>query len=688
MVGARTYSIRVLHRMDGTESGCGVCAVRYIDHFLTGRMLPTSKEDIQYLTTIGKEMFRKHVEHATHLSRPWCWGNGLDAQASMRLKELLLQHGVPNDQVEQRCHLTIQAIGVSPLQKCLTGSAPWRSIKALANQCQPALQLVLPDELKAVVEAKAASGNGGRKSKGKISNAKGAPTKPPQLDPAKLTFDSGAFVTDAGTPLSAISVAQLGPLVEGVALASLDDVAPFLKSGQIVSQHCLAVFLLNADEKQLNTKLIWSQARVALRCVANGEPMLLNGYLIQMGKKHVVQARTKHVVEVQSLPAACMKVAIYRDGVTGTWDEVTTAPVRYILQCLEPLASCPQDGESCSCGKWHLQEPDGVKDPIFDLWRRQWLSLSMKVAGPQHADLFMVNIRYAKAVELQILKLSGLGGIFLEPRSLDAREQVADFQVLWMPKQSVAELLHLKQCNPGVLGLARLGARLGLRIQAEDMATLGKKLKPEAIFLPGGPRMDFELGPVPFGLDRAGLARLCSEWGWKAKPINPSKAIAGLGAVWHIQSCIDPPSTVVSLKGGADVVISKVAPKLQSNMSVAPAVASAETLGLCQFTATEAQAPDPWLVKDPWSSYAAKLSPMKSGSPDFEASLHQVEQRIERAVLAKLPSKASSHDADQDMDGEHGSNQNRIQELEAQMTRLTQGHQQLEQKVDEAGRES
>ena len=89
VAGARTFHARVLHRMDGTMSGCGVCAVRYIDHFLTGKMLPTTRDDIEYLHQVGKGKFRQHVTHARHLNRPWCWGNGLDSQAHSRLLDLL-----------------------------------------------------------------------------------------------------------------------------------------------------------------------------------------------------------------------------------------------------------------------------------------------------------------------------------------------------------------------------------------------------------------------------------------------------------------------------------------------------------------------------------------------------------------------------------------------------------------------
>ena len=503
-VGARTFSTRVLHRMDGSFQGCGVCTIRYIDHFLTGRMLPTTRDEIEYLSDVAKDLFRRHVQHALHIQRPWCWGHGLDQQAQARLMDLLKQHGVPSESLEQRSHLVVQAIGVAQLQKCLTGSAPWRSLKALANHCQPVLQLILPDELQAVLATKASTSS--RKTKQRNQpHSRPAPAKPAPIDPSKLTFDSGAFVSDSGAPLPAIPVSQLGPLAEGVALAAIQDVQPFLRTGKVISQHCLAVFLLNVDEQQLQTDLIWAEARVALRCLANGEPMLLNGHLVQLGTKHVVQARTKHIVEVASLPAACMKVAIYRDTITCAWEDVVNAPIRYLLQSLEPLATCSHAADQCSCVKWHNDSKAGVRDPIFDLWRRQWLNLSMKAASPMQADVFLVNLRYAKQLELKLLALSGVSGIFLEPRTLDAREPVSDFLVLWMARQSIADLTHVRQCNPGVVGLARLGARLGLRIHAADMPTLGKTLKPEAIYLGGGPRMDFELGPVPFGLDRAGL---------------------------------------------------------------------------------------------------------------------------------------------------------------------------------------
>lgn len=151
--------------------------------------------------------------------------------------------------------------------------------------------------------------------------------------------------------------------------------------------------------------------------------------------------------------------------------------------------------------------------------------------------------------------------------------------------------------------------------------------------------MDFELGPVPFGLDRAGIARLCKQWGWIAKPINPTKSVSALGAVWHMQSCVDPPTTVVSVKGGVDVVITKVTPKVVQPQSAQPAVASAETIGLCAMNSGEVKPVDPWVLKDPWGYVAPTVGVSQPVPFDLEASLHR--ELSERYLQRFLPKPVS-----------------------------------------------
>ena len=73
-----------------------------------------------------------------------------------------------------------------------------------------------------------------------------------------------------------------------------------------------------------------------------------------------------------------------------------------------------------------------------------------------------------------------------------------------MPLQ---DLLHFKQTNPAVIGVARTGERRGLRVPAAQAQQIHALLKPDVMFLPNGPRMEFLAGPFPYGMDRAAIAR-------------------------------------------------------------------------------------------------------------------------------------------------------------------------------------
>ena len=283
LVGAKTFINHLSYRQFALSDLCGVCAVRWIQNFVSGQMLPTSADEAQVLHATAREMFVDALLVLGQVPRPWIWGRGLDPVVHSRLVELLTQHGVPKNQVEARSLLAVQAIGVAPLQKALIGTSPWRSLKVLANQVRPALQLVHPDELAEVLKQKIEAGiaNPKRRQK-KGSSSTQAPVRPQALDPSKIRFDDGVFVDSNDKPLSQIQVSMLGPAASGVVIAGFGEVQEFLKVGNQVTPNPLAVFMVNVQESQLTTALDWSQCRVAARCTANGEPMLVQGYLVQL----------------------------------------------------------------------------------------------------------------------------------------------------------------------------------------------------------------------------------------------------------------------------------------------------------------------------------------------------------------------------------------------------------------------
>lgn len=680
-VGARTWNTNVTHRMFSVGNACGICAVSFVASVLQGRALPSEPSEVQVLHHAARADFVDALSLRSECSRPWVWGGGLDPHAHRRLLDLLSQHGVPHDMLESRSALIVQALGLGALQKVLISSSPWRGLKALANQARPPFQLILPQELADAVKGKAEGGGQTKKKKGK-GKGKGAPARPSQLDPTKLRIEAGYFVRPNNEPVAVISVGDLGPVATGIALATPSMIEQFLLAGKQVSNFPLAVVLINVDFALFETALTWSELKVPLRCTTNDDPVLVQAVLLQLGSEFVSPMKGQPLpLDVEN--AACVKIAVYRDSINVAWSDFVSGPVRYILDHLPCLVVC--DKSDCKCGKWHADDSTVLRDPVLDVWRRQWLNLTFKPSPPEQSDIFMVNVRYAQQVERAVLEVSGFHGLFVEPRSLDGRTAVADYQVLWLHRMGLKEVMHIKQCQPNVIGAARIGSRLGIRVRAEHAVSVGALVKPDMVVLQSGARFNFEVGPVPFGLDRAAVQRLCAKWDWTVRAVNPIKTLDGhTGIVWHVQASADPPATIFKTQSG-DVLVSKLQDKQNGSVNSVNVIGSAQTMDLCALRTGKGQNEDPWAnYRDPWSDSLKKVSPPQALESPMQA-LKQVEERIEQAVLARLP-KVADMEIDESGRVEEAFRQQeaRVSSIEAQIQNLVQNQQTLDAKIDAA----
>ena len=413
--------------------------------------------------------------------------------------------------------------------------------------------------------------------------------------------------------------------------------------------------------------------------------MLVHAYVIQIGNGLVVQAKGP-LVEVATSKAACVKISVYKDSIEGSWQDFVSGPVRYILDRLSALQVCGSDEASCSCGKWHVGGECILKDPVLDVWRRQWLNPLFKPVAPEAAEIFIVNLRYAQQAELKVLGVSGCSGLFVEPRSLDGKSPISDWQVLWMHRVSLKDVLHIKQCHPKIVGIARIGGRFGVRVHGGHAVEIGALVKPDAVVLAAGSRMDFQIGPIPFGLDRTAVHQLCLKWKWQARAVNPVKTLDGnLGTMWHVQSSAEPPATLFSTQHGEIVVTKMKGRSNHVNEQPAVTIGAPATVGMC--TLGDSQGDDPWAnYKDPWSQSLRKV-PVVAPMPDHNEAFRQAEERIEKAVLAKLPKdRIVGMDVDGDEDPRskvmEQQNELRFQAVESQIQQLVQHHQAMESQID------
>ena len=629
-------------------------------------MLPTSEEEAYQLHATGRSLFVAHLDSNPCVPRPWIFGAGLDPKAADRLHGLLLDHGVDASQVKQRGSLLIQAIGLAATQQAVNSGQPWRALKAAANHVRPPFQIVLPGELEAVVNKKAAQGGlkGKKKANPASKKVPNKPETPPGLDPAKLLIEDGIFALQDGTPVRQINLADIGPFASGVVLCTVEQAAAYLRANQLVSSGGLGLVLINVDSGQISTALTWSTQRVILRCQANKEPILAPACLVQLGQQVVTSKPAQDISEALHEPAACLKVAIYRDSV-GDWDQVVRAPVKYLLGLLPPLQACSggSPDQPCTCSKWHPPPGSCVEDPVLDVWRRQWVSLNFQACSAERAEVFLVNVRCLETQLEASLGLSGRNGLFLEPRSLDARDSHMEYQVLWLPKVDIAELTRLQQCTAGALGLARVGSRLGIRSRLKDAPSVAQTLKPGSVFLASGSRSTFELGPLPFGCDRLTVSKLCGQWGWKARPLHPCRTVDGtLGNMWRVQACTPPPNNVVYYHG-SEIVITKVSDADQpAQHSAAQIIGNSATVQLC--TKEAAPAIDPWLKNDPWAPAPGLPNPTPQG--DAHTSIKEVEARITQNVWDKFNAGT--------MEVDSNTTEARFAALEQQVQSLTAHH--------------
>ena len=241
------------------------------------------------------------------------------------------------------------------------------------------------------------------------------------------------------------------------------EAVPYLRKGTVVSQEPLAIAVLKGKEPSAPTVLLHADITIPCRCTVNNEPVLASVRLIQIGKGFVEKHVVDQPIALDALDVLTIKVMAYKDEISN-WEEFTTAPIRSLVATFPMLARCFTTG--CNCAAWHNPSELPLREPIMDVWRRQFLRGGFKPSPVAQSELFSVCIRLPSELILPLLIASGSNGCYTEPRTADGKDIVSEYVVVWAPKMPLQDLLHVKQTNPVAIGLARTGDRRGLRCLA------------------------------------------------------------------------------------------------------------------------------------------------------------------------------------------------------------------------------
>ena len=617
---------------------CGAVVVAFIRHLLVEARLPVSLGEVDVLAQELRVGFEQCLPDVCF--RPRLAGLGLTDHQD--LCDLLSGHGVSVSEVKTRAQNLIGALGESDVTRAMQCSNPWRELKWLANQQRPPFIIVKPSELQAQIQKRQGSGTvGQKKHKAHKGKGKGKPLEAKTtLDPGRLRIDHGLLQSETGHSLSQLNLPQIASHASGVVLTTMAMAAPYLQAGKVLSSGALAFFVV--DSVQVINGFPSAVERLPLVCAENSEPLLVDGLLIQLGALKVQRSVSGVGCEVSAIATCVIKAMVFRDMVSGSWEQVVAHPLQYIINRLGPLQMC-DDAECSGCEAWHRTEQCPVDSPLVEVWGRQWMTNSFAYCSPDEADMFAVHIRLPESLQVAVQEFSGDAGVFVEPKSVCGRKPSSVFQVIWTPRADMKQLIIQRQTLPEVCGIARLGTKFGLRCKVEFAASLSAKIRPEQVFLPQGDKLTFLVGPMTYGTLRSSLTKAMSEFGWTVRPLQPVSTRSSVpGLMFRVQAISEPPKKVMRMSHG-DVVVTRETEMTQSGPAQPGVIAAQATVSK---VSTEAMI-DELQVNDPWAKPAGRSTKPPVPVVHMGNPLEDMEQRVLSAVLSQLPRAPMDVDSDE-----------------------------------------
>lgn len=656
---------------------CGALVDAFLDFIIYQCPLPSSMEQLHDHHRRLRQVFAENVADLS--PRPWIWGAGEKSWQQI-LNALLQEHGVPSEELTSRVAMLQDKLGTSALAKAVQSPAPWRELKWLANSSAPSVQIIKPAELQHAIDRRVQQGGvvGSRaqkkQQKGK-SGGKGH-SKGHLVDPSFLRLEPGVFECGDGVALSQLDVGHIGPTASGVVLCTKVQAAPFLKGNRFITAGGLALIIVDGVDALPPTTLISEPVRVPVVCLANSEPALVDGTMYQLGNLPVRRAAASTKLDLISISSSVAKIMIFRDQTDIPWQQVIAHPLRHVFSRIPVLKPCLDEECDGSCEAWHPSEQCQLGDPILELWGRQFIQLNFQTTSPEKADVYQVHVRVPQVLQHRLQTYSGVGGVFLEPRGLDGKKPSEHFEVVWMPRLDFDSLQVLKQTTPGIVGIARLGSKYGLRCVASQASAVHQAVKPGTAYLPQGRKLFYLLGPVPFGTIKSSITTVLANMNWQARAVHAIPAAAHVsGVMWKIQAIEPPGKTLISTAQG-DLITKLEEPQTNQAPST-NVIAAAPTLQLC--TGSRPSNVDPLQEFDPWAVSNRVLGPppkvpaLQAGDP-----VEHLQQQVLAAVMDKMPKEM-------DIDSTSAEVDSRMQALEKQVHELQVGQASLASVVHEQG---
>ena len=622
-------------------------------------------------------------------------GPGLPAELQTKLTTLLQQHGVPATEVSERTKLVTQKLGVAAIQEAFAAKNCWAYLKAIASRPSISLRLVLPDELSKHVAATSTTRFGAH-----VANAKGKKKQKPDhkatpaniiLDPEQLVLTHTSFRDPDDDVVQQIPFSAVEAEATGIAICNLAQGCHFIQTKQSISSKPLAILLTEQPPQAFMDEHDVRAISFAAKYTGTGEPVLVFGALKNLGDIKINQ----HVPGIHEQPALVdtqvIKVQVFRDEFSGSWQQLAQSPVRTLCQAVPRLQLCQGKGCGHDCTKSHPAVDEELDTILLEIWSRSFTKLEGGKIPAADAQIFGVFLRIPASILDALLQLA-TPGIYFEPRSTKTKGHDERYRVIWLSARSFDEAAHTCRTHVHALGLVRMKKKYGIRVLAEHEEQTFRQIKPDATWVNTQVQRIFQLFPLPHGLQRGGVIKLLKDIDWAVKPLQPGKGNAEAMS-WQVGASTSPPQEVITAFG-REILITEIT-REDKPVPQPTLVASARTQQhLRSAPSAAASTIDPWSLPgmDPWKP-ATNAKPAASGKSHLQTMAGNLKDELTAAMEQKFEElqQCSGH-MDSDSIDEHQADnlkrftkiENSLGELQAQQLQFSGWFSSLGQQVQAA----
>ena len=585
----------------------------------------------------------------------WGFGDADEHQVLQALQEELSKHGVPPEKTEERASFGIKKIGAPAIQM---NNFLW----------------IKPDELEKQIRLRAHTKYRASVSEKKKGNSN-VPVQKTNMDPKLLGLLPNTFITEDGRPLTQIDMEMVAADKFGVAFGSLEDAAPFLREDKSITMDALAIITTSPVPPSNQGLMPVTNLRYPALYSPTQEAVLIEGSIIQLGDCSVTRRLDDSVAEAQPIVTKTYKLTVWRDEWAGKWNEFTETPVRKIMDKWPRLLLCRGDRCGQECKKFHAPVDADLDQVVVDLWGRGWFSSRGKRATPLEADQFQVLLRIPLLCTEGLQQKAGQDSIYVEPRREDGKGPADEYAVVWLAGNDKNEAMHKLKVSDNGIALVRFGQRFGIRVFSKDAEALHTEMHPDQPYQQVQVRSVYELRPLPYGVQTAGVRALLKQWGWKAKVLQPFKADQ-YGQGWLVGAEHPPPATVFQTNAG-DVLVT-LHKKQEEDKREQVILSSAKTKSFLKKTPasqassskTDKENVMPWSGLDPWGGFNKfKEAEGATAQPLRTSKLEKLQNQMQGVVESNIKDATEQ----------------RFQKLECGLTELKEQNQTFENWFGEAG---